>query len=244
MRGLQIYTGHIIIRSDLALCSTIPAIKLRIFLPDPLESFNMQVHSLDNLPFYISNADAAVTLSKAVPKNLISSPRVRQLNQVVEIARPLAQDMKLLKPPLTCEFNQYVPFKVSFTLTVIIFIVSTVLPFVFMYVYHRCILKDRILPKSSEENKTIQPVLEVPNECSKEFSEELAKCCHLLGPDSIQISQKPPNGRENITSGSNLQASTSLSPAGNTHLWKSIEHSCDCYRTWRVKPLCVNRENF
>ena len=35
--GMQIYTGHIIIRSDLASCSTIPAIKLRLSLPDPLE---------------------------------------------------------------------------------------------------------------------------------------------------------------------------------------------------------------
>ena len=35
--GMQIHMGHIIIRSDLASCSTIPAIKLRLFLQDPLE---------------------------------------------------------------------------------------------------------------------------------------------------------------------------------------------------------------
>ena len=41
--GMQIHTGHIIIRSDLASCSTIPANKLRLTIPDPLESLIMQV---------------------------------------------------------------------------------------------------------------------------------------------------------------------------------------------------------
>ena len=86
-------------------------------------------------------------LLKVVRKKLISSPRVRQGNQLVEIARPFAQDMKVLKPSLTLEFNQNVPLKVSFTLGVIVFIVSTVLHLVFMYNYHRFNLKDRIFPK-------------------------------------------------------------------------------------------------
>ena len=76
----------------------------------------MQVPPLDDLPFYTWKAEAGVTLLKAVRKKLIGSPRVRQVNQLVEITRPFAQDMKLLKPSLTREFNQYVPFKVSFTL--------------------------------------------------------------------------------------------------------------------------------
>ena len=130
--GMQIHTGHIIIRSDLASCSTIPAIKLRLSLPDPLQSLIMQVPPLDDLPLYTSKAEAGVTLLKAVRKKLISSPRVRQVNHLVEISRPFAQDMKLLKPSLTREFNQYVPFKVSFTLTVTVFIVSTVLHLVFI----------------------------------------------------------------------------------------------------------------
>ena len=41
--GMQIHAGHIIIRSDLASYSTVPAIKLRLYLPDPLESLIMQV---------------------------------------------------------------------------------------------------------------------------------------------------------------------------------------------------------
>ena len=115
--GMQIHTRHIIIRSDLASWSIIPAIKLRLSLPDSLESLMMQVLPLDDLPLYNSKAEAGVTLLKAVRKKPISSPRFRQVNQLVEKARPFAQDMKLLRPSLTREFNQYVLFNVSFTLT-------------------------------------------------------------------------------------------------------------------------------
>ena len=191
---MQIHTGHIIIRSDLASCSTIPAIKLRLPLPDPLESLIMQVPPLDDLPLYTSKAEAGVTLLKAVRKKLISIPRVHQVNQLEEIARPFAQDMKLLKSSLTREFNQYVPFKVSFTLTVIVFIVSTVLHFVFMYVYHRFNPKDRTFPKKTAKKNAIKPVLHVPHECSPAVFEKLSKRYHLLplNGKTAEISPLPP----------------------------------------------------
>ena len=178
--GMQMHTGHIIIRSDLASCSTILAIRMRLSLPDPLQSLIMQVPPLDDLPLYTSKAEAGVTLLKAVRKKLISSPRVRQVNQLVEIGRPFAQDMKLSKPSLTREFNQYVPFKVSFTLTVTVFIISTVLHLVFMYVYHRFNLKDRIVPEKTAKKNAIKPVLHVPHESSPAVFEKLSKRYHLL----------------------------------------------------------------
>ena len=180
---MQIHTGHIIIRSDLASCSTIRAIKLRLSLPDPLQSLIMQVPPLGDLPLCTSKAEAGVTFLKAVRKKLINSPRVRQVNQLVEIARPFAQDMKLLKPSLTREFNQYVPFKVSFTLTVTVFIISTVPHLVFIYVYHHFNLKDRIFPKMTAKKNAIKPVLHVPHECSPAVSEKLSKRYHLLPPN-------------------------------------------------------------
>ena len=75
--GKKIHTEHIIKRSDLASSSTIPAIKLRLSLPDPPESLIMQVPPLDDVPLYTSKAEAGVILLKAVRKKLISSPRVR-----------------------------------------------------------------------------------------------------------------------------------------------------------------------
>ena len=128
-----------------------------------------------------------MTLLNAVRKKLISSPRVRQVNQLVEIARPVAQDMKLLKPSLTREFNQYVTFKVSFTLTVTI-VISTVLHLVFMYVYYRFNLKDHIFPKKTAKKNAIKPVLHVPHVCSPAVSEKLSKRYHLPPPP-------PPNDK-------------------------------------------------
>ena len=178
--GMQIQTGLIIIRSDLATCSTTPAIKLRLSLPDPLESVILQVPPLDDLPLYTSKAEAGVTLLKAVRKKLINSPRVRQVNQLVEVARPFAKDMKLLKPSLTREFNQYVLFKVSIILIVIVFIVSTLLHLVFMYVYHCFNLKDCTFPKKTAKRNAIKPVLHVPHECSPAVFEKVSKRYHLL----------------------------------------------------------------
>ena len=88
--------------------------------------------------------------------------------------------MKLLKPSLTRKFNQYVPFKVSFTLTVTVFIISTVLHLVFIYVYHRFNLKGRIFPQKTAKKNAIKPILHVPHECSPAVSEKLSKCYHLL----------------------------------------------------------------
>ena len=190
--GMQILTGHIIIRSDLASCSTNPAIKLRLSLPDPLESLIMQVPPLNDLPLYTSKAEAGVTLLKAVRKKLISSPRVRQFNQLVEIARPFAQDMKLPKPSLTREFNQYVHFKVYFTLTVIVFIVSTVLHLVFMYVHHRFNLRDEIFPKTHTKGNAIRPVLQVQKECPLNLSEKLSKRYYPISHNANESSETPP----------------------------------------------------
>ena len=161
--GMQIMTKDIKIRSDLSSCNHIPAIKLRVSLPNPLASLIMEVPPIEDLPLYDSKAEAGVKLLKQVRKKLVHSPRVREVNQLLDIARPLASDMKLLKPSLTREFNQYVPFKVSFTLTIVVFVVSTVLHLLFMYIYHKYHLADRLFPKQLIKNK-VKTRLDVPEE--------------------------------------------------------------------------------
>ena len=119
---------------------------------------------------------------------------MRQVNQLVERARPFAQDMKFFKPSLTREFNQYVPFKVSFTLTVTVFIVPTVLHLVFMYVYHHFNHKDRIFPKKTVKKNAIKPILHVLHECSPAVFEKLSKRYHLLlqNEKTAEILHLPP----------------------------------------------------
>ena len=67
------------------------------------------------------------SFSKKLGKKLLHRLIVRELNQIVDIARPIASEMKLLKPSRKKENNQYVPFKYSFALTVLVFEVSTIL---------------------------------------------------------------------------------------------------------------------
>ena len=90
--------------------------------------------------------------------------------------------MKLLKPYLTRVFDQYEPFKVSFTLTVTVCVVSTVLHLVFMFVYHRFNFKDRIFPKKTAKKYAIKPVLHVPHECLPAVFEKLSKHYLFLPP--------------------------------------------------------------
>ena len=155
--GVQLMTDNIKIRSDLSSCNEIPPIKLRVSLPNPLSSLIMEVPPLEDLPLYTSNAEAGVKLLKEVRKELSKNPRVREVNQLIEIARPFASDMKLLKPALTREFNHYVPFKISFALTATVFIVSTVLHLLFMYVYHRFNLAAKLFPSFKDHQKRKSP---------------------------------------------------------------------------------------
>ena len=155
--GVQLMTGNIKIRSDKSSCNEIPPIKLRVSLPNPLSSLIMEIPPLEDLPLSTSNAEAEVKLLREVRKELSKSPRVREVNQLIEIARPFASDMNLLKPALTREFNQYVPFGISFALTATVFIVSTVLHLLFMYVYHRFNLAAKLFPSFQEHQKRKVP---------------------------------------------------------------------------------------
>ena len=84
-------------RADLAGRSQFLAIKFRVSMSHPLASFITQVLLLDELPLYDSEAEAGVDLLEEVRKELLNSPRVREVKQLVEIARPFATDMKPFK---------------------------------------------------------------------------------------------------------------------------------------------------
>ena len=74
--------------------------------------------TLDELPFYDSKAEAGVKLLKEVLKELLHYPGDREVNQLVDVVRPVASDMKFLKLSLSRKFDHYIPFKISFILTV------------------------------------------------------------------------------------------------------------------------------
>ena len=173
----------------------------------------MQVPLLDDLSLYTSKAETGVLLPKAMKKKLISSPRVCQFNQLVEKAHPSAQGMEHLKPSLTREFFQYVSFKVSFTLKVVVFIVWTVFHLVFLYIYHLFNLASHIFPKkTSFRRKSIKPVLQVTNEFPAELSTKLSKRYELVFQKteiSSEVPQALPRAPLQIPSVAPLQSSSS-----------------------------------
>ena len=72
---MTIRTNNIKIRSDISSCSQIPAIELRLSLPDPLQSLIMEIPPLEDLPLFTTKAEAGANFLGTVRKELISSPQ-------------------------------------------------------------------------------------------------------------------------------------------------------------------------
>ena len=74
--------------------------------------------------------------------------------------------MKLLEPSLVKESNQYVPFKVAFMLTLTVFVFSTALHLLFMYIYHRYNLATRVLKIFDDLKRKLplRQMVDVPTE--------------------------------------------------------------------------------
>ena len=108
---------------------------------------------MEKLPFYTSKAEVVVKLMKEVNLQLAKGPKNREGKHLIDIARPYASEIKLLKPALTKEFNQYVSFRVSFMLTITVFIESTALHLLFMYIHHRYNLASKLFPSLLDKNK-------------------------------------------------------------------------------------------
>ena len=103
----------------------------------------MQVPFLDELPLHDSEADAGVRLLKEVRKELLLCPRVVR-STTCSYNTFFSSVMKLLKPSLTREFNQYVPFEIGFIVTVIVLVVSKVLHLLSMLVCLKDHLAERL----------------------------------------------------------------------------------------------------
>ena len=141
--GTQIMTIDIKIRSDLASFFQLPPIKLRSSLPNPLASLMMQVLSLVELQLYDLKTEAEVKFLIDVRKScdVVRLP-VKSSNTC-----PSCFLLEVIWNLLTRDLNQYVPFQVSFGLSVILFVVSKILHLLFMIVNHNYHLAERLYPK-------------------------------------------------------------------------------------------------
>ena len=79
-----------------------------------------ELPDLEELPYFESNIDAGINLVRDVKTKLIDSPQITKTDQLDAIAKPIAHDIKLLKPTLTSKLETYVPLILSLMLTVVV----------------------------------------------------------------------------------------------------------------------------
>ena len=161
----QIIVGeNLKIRSDLESCDRVEAKLIDVKLPDPLEHLMSEIPQIDQMPYFESRTTAGVELLRKVRAELIRSPKIKSSDDLVQIARPITADMRKLKPTLVSEFKEYVPLKLSLSLTVIVFIGNIILHILFLYLYHRFKIIRKFVPsflKSKNDDIGVKPVISV-----------------------------------------------------------------------------------
>ena len=176
--GTQLISKYIKIRPDLDSCDKIPAKRISVSLPDPLAHLISELPELDGIPYFESKTDAGVKLLREVKAQLIDSPHLTKVDQLNKIAKPIAHNMRLLKPSLVDKMEQYVPLKLYLTLTIVVFFGNLLLHALVMYLYHRFAIFRRLTPKfmkSGDGRIEFNPVLSVSAANRKEFVEKGSK---------------------------------------------------------------------
>ena len=135
--GHTMFSDHIKIRADLQSCRYLPAKRINVKLPDPLEHLINSVPHINELPKYESSTEANLDLLKKVKTEFSYSNRKLSTESLDDIAKPITTEMKSYKPALIDKLEIYVPIKLSLLLTIIVFIGNLALNILFMYLYHK-----------------------------------------------------------------------------------------------------------
>ena len=144
--GQTMFSDHIKIRADLQSCRYLPAKRINVKLPDPLELLIDSVPHINELPKYESSTEANLDLLKKVKTEFRYSNRKLSTESLDDIAKPITTEMKSFKPALIDKLEIYVPIKLSLSLTIIVFIGNLALHILFMYLYHKVAFVRRMLP--------------------------------------------------------------------------------------------------
>ena len=164
------FSDHIKIGADLQSCLYLPAKRINVKLPDPLEHLIDSVPNINELP----NLD----LLKKVKTEFIYSNRKLSTESLDAIAKPITTEMKSFKPALIDKLESYVPIKLSLSLTIIVFIGNLALHILFLYLYHKVGFVRRMVPNFMKLNGTnvpLNPVVSVPKHLKADVVTNLAK---------------------------------------------------------------------
>ena len=89
------------------------------------------------MQYYYTKTEAGIELFKELKKKLLEIPNVQNQEQMRKIAKPLALNMRKLRPSLVRVFDDRLTMKNSLMMSIISFIGSMVLHALFMWIYHK-----------------------------------------------------------------------------------------------------------
>ena len=171
--GTQLISKFIKIRPDLSSCDKIPAMQIDVKMPDPLASVISHIPPLDELPYFDTKIDAGISLLHQVKSELQSTQLTQNPTRLEEIAKPIAQNMRNLKPPILKKLETYVPIQYSLSMTIITFVGSILLHVLTMYLYHKFAIIRKFTPKFLQGHFgtiPIKQVIHVDNEDKEKFA--------------------------------------------------------------------------
>ena len=170
--GKQLVEPNIKIRSGLATCEQLPAIKTNVQLLDPISNLLSELPELEDMPYYDTKTEAGIELFKEVEKKLLQIPKVQNQEETRKIAKPLALNMRKLRPSLARVFDDRLTLKNSLIMSIISFIGSMVLHALFMWIYHKC-KKEKTDPMQLSAHPLTQESNTDPSEPTAPFQEAL-----------------------------------------------------------------------
>ena len=97
-------SDYIKIRSDLSTCEKLPAIKIKVKLPDLISNLLIESPEIEEMQYFDTKTDAGIQLFNEAREQL-DSPSIQNVNQLKNIAQPLAKNMKRLRPSLKQVFD-------------------------------------------------------------------------------------------------------------------------------------------
>ena len=99
-------------------------------------------------------------------------------SQLVDIAKPIAHQLLMLKPKLINKLDTYVPLRLSPTQTLVVFVGNLALHILAMYLYHRFEIFKWLIPNFLEFGEDAMPlkhVMTIPDQHTNQLKKHAMK---------------------------------------------------------------------
>ena len=199
--GRQLISPNIKLRSDLTTCQQLPAKFIDVQLNDPLAHLLSLLPDISELPHFPTATAAGVELLREVQAQLVYNKKTADLETIVEIARPLTETMRQLKPSFTRELATCTTIQMTLVTSIASFVGSMILHVLFVWAYNNCRVVRRNTPETLKLLTTAESHDDVTSDVShsnyprnsinlEHFDKNYDKCsrisCTSLAPSAPQ----------------------------------------------------------